>query len=107
MVVGDERPFLSALLVLNPEQWEAIADSLQLDSEDPESLKSGQFEKLVCEKVAARLIEFPGYARIHQVTCTIDPWTIENELITPTLKLKRNRIMEHYDAAISEMYEGH
>jgi long-chain acyl-CoA synthetase len=107
MVVGDERPFLSALLVLNPEQWKAIADSLQLDSEDPESLKSGQFEKLVCEKVAARLIEFPGYARIHQVTCTIDPWTIENELITPTLKLKRNRIMEHYDAAISEMYEGH
>ena len=107
MVVGDGRPFLSALLVLNPEQWEAIADSLQLDSEDPESLKSGQFENLVCDKVAARLIEFPGYARIHQVTCTMDPWTIENELITPTLKLKRNRILEHFSSAIEFMYEGH
>ena len=107
MVVGDGRPYLSALLVLSPEQWVVIADSLQLDSEDPESLKSGTFEKLVCEKVAARLTEFPGYARILKVTCTLEPWTIENELITPTLKLKRNRIMEYYSSALENMYEGH
>ena len=107
MVLGDDRPFLSALLVLNPDQWESVAGKLQLDSSAPESLRSKKLEKLVCEKIAAALVEFPGYARIHQVSCTLEAWTIDNELMTPTLKLKRNRIMEHYAAAIDRMYEGH
>ncbi len=32
MIIGDDRPFLTALLVLNPEQWEGVASDLQLDS---------------------------------------------------------------------------
>ena len=107
MVIGDDRPFLSALLVLNPEQWELVAPGLKLDASDPESLKSEVLEKLACDKLAKQLVEFPGYARIHRITCSLEPWTIDNELITPTLKLKRNRIMEHFAADIEHMYEGH
>jgi long-chain acyl-CoA synthetase len=107
MILGDGRPFLSALLVLNPEQWEGIASELQLDSRDPGALRSAALEKLVFDKLARQLAEFPGYARIHGVTCTLEPWTIDNELITPTLKLKRNRIMERFAADIDRMYEGH
>ena len=107
MVIGDGRPFLSALLVLNPEQWELVASDLKLDPGDPEAPGSEAFEKLVFDRIAAQLVEFPGYAVIHRVTCTLEPWTIENELITPTLKLKRNRIMAHFAADIDRMYEGH
>jgi long-chain acyl-CoA synthetase len=107
MIIGDDRPFLSALLVLNPEQWERAAPILKLNPDDPEALKSEALEKLACDKLAKQLTEFPGYARIHKITCTLEPWTIDNELITPTLKLKRNRIMEHFTADINRMYEGH
>ena len=107
MVIGDDRPFLTALIVLNPEQWETQASKLGLDSQSPEALRSESFEKLVCDKITGQLSEFPGFAVIRHVTCVIEPWTIENELITPTLKLKRNRIMERYAADIEKMYEGH
>ena len=107
MVIGDDRPFLTALLVLNPEQWKLVAPGLKLDASNPESLKSEVLEKLACDKLAKQLIEFPGYARIHRITCSLEPWSIDNELITPTLKLKRNRIMEHFSADIEHMYEGH
>jgi len=107
MVIGDDRPYLTALLVLNPEQWQTQAGKLGLDSQDPDSLKSEKLEKFVCDKTAEQLSEFPGYAVIRHATCVIDPWTIDNELITPTLKLKRNRIMERYAADIEKMYEGH
>ena len=107
MIVGDDRPFLTALLVLNPEQWERVARDLKLDASDPEAQKSEALEKLVSDRLALLLAEFPGYARIHRLTCTLEPWSIENELITPTLKLKRNRIMERFSASIDHMYEGH
>jgi long-chain acyl-CoA synthetase len=107
MILGDGRPFLSALLVLNPEQWEEVARDLHLDSRDPEALRSDALEKLVFDRLARQLAEFPGYARIHGITCTLEPWTIDDGLITPTLKLKRNRVMERFAADIDRMYEGH
>jgi long-chain acyl-CoA synthetase len=107
MVIGDGRPFLTALLVLNPERWELVAAELQLDANNPGAPRSEAVEQLVSDKLVRRLAEFPGYARIHRLTCTLEPWTIENELITPTLKLKRNRIMERFAADIDRMYEGH
>jgi len=107
MVIGDNRPYLTALLVLNPEQWALLATELQLDASDPGELRSEALEQRVNDRLGRQLAEFPGYARIHRITCTLEPWTIENELITPTLKLKRNRIMEHFAADIDRMYEGH
>ena len=107
MVIGDNRPYLTAMIVLNEEQWAIRAKNLGLDSNDPDAPAAEKFESLVCEKIAEQLAEFPGYAVIRQVTCVLEPWTIENELITPTLKLKRNRIMERFETDIEKMYEGH
>jgi long-chain acyl-CoA synthetase len=107
MVIGDNRPYLTAMIVLNEEQWAIHAKNLDLDSNDPDAPAAEKFEKLVCDKITRQLSEFPGYANIRQVTCALEPWTIENELITPTLKLKRNSIMERFETNIEKMYEGH
>jgi len=107
MIIGDNRPYLTAMIVLNEEQWAAQASNLKLDAQDPNAPASASFEKLVCDKIAEQLSEFPGYAMIRNITCVLAPWTINNELITPTLKLKRNRIMERFATEIEKMYEGH
>jgi len=107
MVIGDARPFLTAVTVLNPEQWEGYARGMGLDPDDPASLLDQDLQQALCEKLSGRLSEFPGYAQVRAITCRLEPWTIDNRLITPTMKLKRNRIMEHFAADIERMYAGH
>ncbi|MBI5042011.1 MAG: hypothetical protein HZB57_12675, partial [Gammaproteobacteria bacterium] len=51
--------------------------------------------------------DFPGYAQIHQVACCLEPWTIDAGLITPTLKLRRTRILEHCMSEVERLYAGH
>ena len=107
MVIGDARPFLTVVTVLNPEQWEGYARGMKLDPDDPATLLNPDLQQALCEKLSGHLSEFPGFAQVRGITCTLDPWTIENGLITPTMKLKRNRIMEHFAADIDRMYAGH
>jgi len=107
MVIGDNRPYLSALIVLEPEQWKTLAATLGLDPDDPASLESERLMQAVDEKLQKLLSEFPGFAQVRAVTCCLQPWTIENEMITPTMKLKRNRILEACADSIERMYAGH
>ena len=107
MVIGDNRPYLAAVLVLNRDQWTDYAKKLGLDPEDPASLQQESLEKAICERLHGLLSGFPGYAQVRRVTCTLDPWTVDSGLITPTLKLKRNRVLEHFAGDIEGMYEGH
>jgi long-chain acyl-CoA synthetase len=107
MVLGDSRPYLCAIIVLNPEQWEMLANTLSLDHAEAAALKSEALEQVVLEKLAARLGEFPGYAQVRHAACTQEPWSVDNGLITPTMKLKRDRIMVRYADEIAAMYAGH
>jgi long-chain acyl-CoA synthetase len=36
----------------------------------------------------------------------LEPWTIEDGLITPTLKLKRDKVYQRFQAEIDAMYSG-
>ncbi len=107
MVIGDSRPFLSALLVLNPEQWAVLARQFNLDPDDPQACENHQVREAVLERVAKQITAFPGYAQIRQVRCQLEPWSIEDGLITPTLKLKRDKVCEHFQNDIEAMYEHH
>jgi long-chain acyl-CoA synthetase len=58
----------------------------------------------LCQRANAQLSSFPGYAKIHHVARIAEPWTVENELLTATLKPRRNKIEERYAREIEEMY---
>ena len=49
--------------------------------------------------------QFPYYAVPRAVWATLDAWTIENSLITPTLKLKRNALHGRLAPAIDGLYQ--
>ena len=55
--------------------------------------------------MAKQITAFPGYAKIHRVSCQLEPWSIDDGLITPTLKLKRNVAYERFEDRITGMYE--
>jgi long-chain acyl-CoA synthetase len=107
MVIGDGRPFLCALVVFNVERWPIEAERLGVDPDADQALHDKRVCDAVLERVAARIREFPGYAQIRRVACYLEPWTIDAGLITPTLKLRRERILEHCQVDVERLYTGH
>lgn len=99
LVVGESKPYLSAIVVLNPEHAKSLGF-------DPSNLSEQQQQDLLV-RINNHLDNFPGYAKIIQLTVLAEPWSVENGLITPTLKLKRKKILERYAREYDEMYVGH
>lgn len=104
MVLGEGRPFVSALAVLNRDEWEKLAGTLGLDPQAPESLQRPAATEAVLRRMADRLAAFPSYARVRQATLTLEPWSTDNGLITPTMKLRRRQLEARFEREIEGMY---
>ena len=107
MIYGEARPYLVALVVLNPDAWSQLAKQLGVPSDMPESLADSRVLAKALALIANNLSAFPGYARVHRVLLLQEPWTIENGLLTPTLKVKRAKVVEKFAAQINGLYDGH
>ena len=107
VVVGEGKPFLAALIVLQAEAWQGLASQLGMDPDHPASLQAAEVKSAILQRINAQLHEFPAYARVRAVYLTLEPWTIENGLMTSTQKLRRTQIMERLQEAIEALYAGH
>jgi long-chain acyl-CoA synthetase len=104
LVLGEGRPYLAALLVLNPQAWDQVAAGLGLDPADGASLENGRALRYVRERVRDLLKGFPGYAQVRAIHLTLEPWTVENGLLTPTLKVKRQPLESRFAPVIQALY---
>jgi long-chain acyl-CoA synthetase len=107
MLVGEGRSYLAALVVLNSQNWENIAGQYNLDSDWHRLLRNQKLEEILLQRIDHQIKEFPGYARLYRVALAQEPWTVENGMLTPTLKLRRGHVQERYKAEIARLYEGH
>ena len=106
LVYGEAKPYLSAIVVLNDEEWGRVAVDAKLDPKlDGEGKEKS--EKFLVARIGKQIKTFPGYALVRKVAVAREKWTIDNGLMTPTLKLKRNLIFQKYAPAIDNMYKGH
>ncbi len=107
MVHGEGHPYLVVLAVVNHEQWQVFAQQIGVRPDMPESLRDTRVEQQALRRIIAQIGEFPGYAKVRRVLLLVEPWSIENGLLTPTLKIKRARVFAHYEKEIAHLYEGH
>ena len=106
MLLGEGKPYLAVMTVLNADQWMKLCVEKGFDA-GPASTRLKPVEEALRARIAAQMKEFPGYAQVRRVTATLEPWTVENGLLTPTMKLKRAKVMEKFNAEIDGMYSGH
>ena len=106
VVIGDRRPFLVAVVTLDPEEATAFASEHGLP-DDPEALASNDQVRAAIEahleKVNAK------FARVEQVKrIAILPHDLSQEggELTPTMKVKRNVVADKYAGEIDRLYSG-
>ena len=104
LVLGEGESYLSALLVLNSDNWFALAKEHGLDGFDHESLNNKALNNNIIQRLRKLLHDFPAYAKIRRVTLTLEPWSVDNGLMTPTMKIKRPKVIEHHQVDIDKMY---
>ncbi len=104
VVVGDRRPYLVALVTLDPEEAAAYAGEHGL-SESPEQLAANADVK---KSIEAHVEEInKNYARVEQVKkITILPQDLSQESgeLTPTLKVKRAVVASKHESEIEALY---
>lgn len=109
-VIGENRPYLSLITVVNPDEWASFAKSCgvdPVDPADPASLDNPSVKTAALKRAKTAAGEFPHYALPRAVVLTQEPWTIENGLITPTLKLKRGPLSKKFANVIAQLYATH
>lgn len=106
-VIGENRPYLSLITVVNPDKWASFAKSCGVDPADPASLDNPSVKTAALKRAKTAAGEFPHYALPRAVVLTQEPWTIENGLITPTLKLKRGPLSKKFANVIAQLYATH
>ncbi|MCG6965987.1 MAG: long-chain fatty acid--CoA ligase [Chromatiaceae bacterium] len=107
LVIGEGRPYLSALVVPTQEAFTQVARELHLDPDKEDSCRDKQLRTVFMQRVQQCTAAFPGYARVRKLAVVSKPWTPDNGLATPTLKLRRNKILERYHDIVEELYAGH
>jgi long-chain acyl-CoA synthetase len=103
MVIGEGRPYLRLFCVLSQHPWVDLAEQLGVTSAST-SLILPKVKHAVRSRINKRLSGFPGFVFIKKVTLSLAPWSVEDGLMTPTLKIKRKVIETHMSKEIDTMY---
>jgi long-chain acyl-CoA synthetase len=106
LVVGEGESYLAAVAVLSADEWPLLAKRFSLDPDAADSLRNEKLHAALLKDIKVRLKDFPGYAKIRRLVLTLEPWTVDNGLLTPTLKVKRARVLDRFAADIKTLYDS-
>ncbi len=81
ILIGEGRPFLTLVTVTQERD-----------------------EKGLIQRANERLKEFPRYIRVRRIVATREPWTVDNGLLTPTMKVRREKVQKQFDQEIERAY---
>jgi long-chain acyl-CoA synthetase len=99
-VVGEQRPFLTALVVLNAKAWAEEKQKLAASGKQGEAAERAA----LLARIATAVKAYPSYATPRAVWWTLEPWTIAAGLLTPTLKNKRPALEHRFADEIAQIY---
>jgi long-chain acyl-CoA synthetase len=106
MVMGDDEPFISALIVPNFEaarRW-AESENISAPEDRRELCRDERVHEWVAEEVESVNREFENHEQIKEFRLVPEEWTPENDLLTPSMKLKRRNILDRYDDEVASIY---
>ena len=104
-VVGDKRKYLSAVVTVDEDNLKKYADTNKISYETISDLIDHDDIKSLIDSEREKINKnFPSFETIKKVII-VPEFTIENAMMTPTFKLKKNIIQKEYEKDIETMYQ--
>ncbi len=108
MLVGQDEKMLGALIVPNLEVLAQWATTQGIPSDPEINLEANSVQELFRQELAREVKNRPGYRpddRIGVFRLITEPFSVENGLLTQTLKIRRNVVMDRYRGMIDGMFD--
>jgi len=105
-IIGDQKKYISALLVPSFEVLEEYAKSQKIRFASREELiLKPEIIRFYADRIEERTKSLGQVEKIKKFTLLVNEFSQENGEITPTMKVKRKVINDHYCDVIDSMYE--
>ncbi len=93
---------LVAVVVPDPVNYKAFADEKGL----PEAEVGNAYKEAILQEMEVKVKEYglTSLEKIKAIHLSMEPFSVDNNLITPTFKIKRNIAKVHFKEAIDRMY---
>jgi long-chain acyl-CoA synthetase len=104
MVVGDKRPHLVGIVVPDPEwlmHW-AVENDFKPDCQA--LADNPAFQRALMVAVDRVNADLSVTEKVRRITVTPDAFTVDNEMLTPSMKIRRHKIKEVYGAKLDGLY---
>jgi long-chain acyl-CoA synthetase len=106
LVYGDRRPNLVALIVPSVEAIKAYAREARVDPDPAALAEDPGFRRRLDQAVNRANRELSAIERVRRYHVVPEPFSVDNGLMTPTLKLKRQEIYRRYADVLEGLYGG-
>ena len=105
MLFGDKKNYLVALIVPKKQAVEYYAKCNNITCQEYHALlQREEIKSIIEQEIEKASKDLAHYEKIKQFTLLSEGFTIDNSMLTPTLKLRRNKVIEKYKNVIEEMY---
>ena len=104
MLVGEGRAYLTALVVPEPEALAAALAERGAAMPDGDWTEDEAVRAVYADAFKAYSREAASHEKVRDFRLIAEPFSVDNELLTPTMKLKRKAIEAHYAALVEAMY---
>jgi long-chain acyl-CoA synthetase len=105
IAIGDNRKYITALIVPLFETLKIEAEKMGINSKDPiELIDKKEIVDFYNQRINKIQEEFTSYEKVVKFKLLAEPFSIQNGMLTNTLKVRRNKLIEQYKDAIERMY---
>jgi long-chain acyl-CoA synthetase len=104
IAIGDHKPYVAALIVPDPELAADWASRHDKPGDPALLIEDAEFRRMVATAVERANACLSATERIRRFALLAEPFTIENGLLTPTLKVRRQLVTRTHEAVVSSLY---